>query len=155
MEFVVTTKNSGILPGKSQNTRTLGPNCAADGGPTQQFTNASTTKLLSHGCVRTFPAACLKKTLRGKALEDEERSKVTSHSNLYRCTKQTTGGASSSGSASGVSLSKENGSGTSWRKLQCSWFHSISPGASWSGLVKNIWILSPTDGVAVFTTLTF
>jgi hypothetical protein len=80
-----------MLRGKSQNTRILGPNCAADLGPTQQSTGPSAAKLLSHGCLRTFPAACLKKTLREKAFEDK-RSKVTPHSNLYRCTKQTTRG---------------------------------------------------------------
>ena len=46
--------------------------------------------------------------MRGKAFEDEERSKVPPHSNLYRCTKRTAGGASGSGSTSGISLSKQN-----------------------------------------------
>ena len=59
-----------------------------------------------------FSVSCLKHNLRCKAFEDEERSKVTPHSNLYRCTKQTTGGASSSGRASGIRLSKQNGSGS-------------------------------------------
>jgi hypothetical protein len=45
-----------------------------------------------------------------KCLKMWERSKVTPHSNLYRCTKQTTGGASSSGRASCISLSKPKGS---------------------------------------------
>ena len=49
-----------------------------------------------------FTVSCLKHTVRGKAFEDEERSKVPPHSNLYRCTKRTTGGASSSVSASGI-----------------------------------------------------
>jgi len=54
--------------------------------------------------------------VRGKAFEDEERSKVPPHSNLYRCTKRTAGGASGSGRASGISV----------YKLQCSGSEGIS-----------------------------
>jgi hypothetical protein len=57
-----------------------------------------------------FPV--LKTPGEGKYLKMWERSNVTPHSNLYRCTKQTTGGASSSGIASGINLSKEKGTGS-------------------------------------------
>jgi len=90
----------------------LGPTFAADFGRTPHSAGASVTKLPSLCSMRVFPLSCLKHNLRSKAFEDEEQSKVTPHSNLYRCTKQTTGGASSSGRASGISLSKQNGSGS-------------------------------------------
>ena len=62
--------------------------------------------------MRVFPLSFLKHTLRGKAFEVENRSKVTSHSNLYRCTDRTAVGASSSGRASAISLSKQKCSGS-------------------------------------------
>jgi len=69
-------------------------------------------KFPPHASVLVFPISCDKNAVRGKAFEDEERSKLTSHSKLYRCTKQTTRGASSSGSASGISLSRQKDSGS-------------------------------------------
>jgi hypothetical protein len=51
-------------------------------------------------------------TLTGKAIEDEELSYVTPRRNLYRCTKRTNGCASNSGRASGINLSRQNGSGS-------------------------------------------
>jgi hypothetical protein len=95
-------RNAGLLRGKSQRTPALDPNSAG----------ASVTKLPSHCSIRVFTVSCLRHTLRGKAFDDAERSKVTPHSNLYRCTKRTTGGASSSGRSSEISLSKQNGSGS-------------------------------------------
>ena len=88
--------------------RTLehGPTCADDVGRTAHSAGVSATKFHSHSCMRVSTVSCLKHTVRGKAFEDEERSKVPPHSNLYRCTKWTTGVASSSGSASGINLSK-------------------------------------------------
>jgi len=94
--------------------RTLehGPTCADDVGRTAHSAGVSATKFHSHSCMRVSTVSCLKHTVRGKAFEDEERSKVPPHSNLYRCTKRTAGGASSRGSASGISLSKQKGSGS-------------------------------------------
>jgi hypothetical protein len=73
MQFVLMTKNAGLLRGKSQRTPTLGPNWAADVAATPHSTAVSATKHPSHGSMRVFPVSCLKNTLRGKALEDEER----------------------------------------------------------------------------------
>jgi len=112
MQLVVMTSNVGLLSGKSQRTPALGLTGSDDVGRTPRSTCATATKLPSHGSMLFFYVSCGKKSLRGKAIGDEERSKVTPHSNLYRCTKRTTGGASSSGRASGISLSKLKGSGS-------------------------------------------
>jgi len=90
----------------SLHSRGLGPTCAAGVGRTAHSVGASSTKLPSHCCMPVFTVSCLKHTVGGKAFEDEERSKVPPHSNLYCCTKRTAGGASGSGSAPGISLSK-------------------------------------------------
>jgi len=66
----------------------------------------------SHGSVRFYPVSCPKNTLTGKAFEGEERYKITPHSNFCRCTKRTIGGATSSGKASGISLSRQKCSGS-------------------------------------------
>ena len=88
--------------------RTLehGPTCADDVGRTAHSAGASATNLPSHCSTSVFTVSCLTHTVRGKAFEDEERSKVPPHSNLYRCTKRTTGSSSGRGSASGMNLSK-------------------------------------------------
>jgi hypothetical protein len=67
-----------------------------------------------------FLISCTKNTLRGELFEEEEQSTVTSHSNFYRCTKPTAGGASNSGRNSGLILHKqkcsvEEGISTSWK----------------------------------------
>jgi hypothetical protein len=51
-----------------------------------------------------FTISALKNCPTDKAFEDVGPTKITPHSNLYSCTKQTDGGASSSGRASGISL---------------------------------------------------
>ena len=94
------------MRGKSQRTPALGPTCTADVCQTAHSSGSSATKLPSHCCMPIFTVSCLKHTVRGKAFEDEERSKVPPHSNLYRCTKRTTGSGSGRGSASGMNLSK-------------------------------------------------
>ena len=55
-----------------------------------------------------FPVSFLMHTLRGKAFENEEQSKVTLYNNLYRCSERTAVGASSSGRAFAISLSKQS-----------------------------------------------
>ena len=98
--------------GKSQSHPSIALTCADNVALTQRSTGASITKLPSHRSLRVFPVSCLKHTLRGKAFEDEERSKVRPHSNLYRCTKRPAGFAFSSGRASGINLSKLKCSGS-------------------------------------------
>jgi hypothetical protein len=66
-----------MLRGKSQRTPQFGQTCKADVGRTPNSTALSATKHPSHCSIRVFPVSCLKHTLRGKAFEDEKRSKVT------------------------------------------------------------------------------
>jgi hypothetical protein len=87
--------------------------------------------------MRFFPDSCPKNTVRGEVFEVEEQSKITQHSNFYRCTKRTAGGAHSNG---GISVSKQKvshseGISMYWKYLRC-WFHSIRPGGSWFCLVE-------------------
>jgi hypothetical protein len=73
MQFAQGSRNVGLLRGRSQHTRALGPTCAADVGQTPHSTGASATKLPSHGSMRVFNVSCLMNTLIGKAFEDVGR----------------------------------------------------------------------------------
>ena len=94
-------------------------------------------KLPSHGSIRVFPVCCPKDALRGKAFDDEERSKFTPHSNFCRYTKRTTVGASSLwNNLIQTEVFWFRRDQYVMKVISVFWFHSKSPGSSWSDFVE-------------------
>jgi hypothetical protein len=159
MQFIVMERNVGLLSGNLQRTTPIGLTGFDDLGRAPRSTGASATKLLSVCSMTSFTVSCLRITLRGKAYEDEERPKITRKSNLYRCTKRTSGSASINGSATGRSLKNsgflhQKGSvrheGNFRVRGSTASFQVFPVQSSW----RNIWISNPTFVMAVFNSIT-
>ena len=112
MQFAVMTKKFRFAAWQIAAHACILPSSAVEFDRSQRSRGASATEVATHCSVRVFNDYTLTNVLTGKIVEGEERSTVTAHSNWYRCTERTAGGASGSGRASGISLSKQKCSGS-------------------------------------------